>query len=132
MGKEKTQIVVTPLLRGTFLFDAISTEIFALTLLFFANRIGSLAGVNTIVTIRIVGIGSVFPTFFSFWAARRKILPKNLVLLFAIMCVLWVLGSIVLIVLVPFTNIGIMGISVVAFLVTIVASSLFYFYFSNH
>jgi hypothetical protein len=131
MTRRKKQTSVTPLLRATFLFDAISTGLFALVLIIFANFIGNLAGVDNILTIRMVGIASIVPTFFSFWAASKKILPTNLIFIFALMCVIWVIGSIVLITLVPFTTTGIIGIGVVAFLVAVVASSLLYFYFSN-
>ncbi|MXQ53100.1 hypothetical protein [Shimazuella alba] len=41
-------------------------------LIFFANITGKLAGVEAITTIRIIGIGSIFPAFFGFWHQNKS------------------------------------------------------------
>jgi hypothetical protein len=131
MAQNKNQILMTPILRRVFLFDAIGTGVFAFLLIFFADLTGELAGVDSIITIQIVGIGSIFPASFSFWAARKERLPAILILLFATMCLIWVIGSMILMFLVPFTMIGMVGIATVAFLVAIGGSFMFYFYYTQ-
>lgn len=128
----KKQIAMNPILRRVFLFDAIGTTIFALLLIFFAKLVSELSGIDDILTIQIVGIGSIFPATFSFWAARKESLPAILLLLFATMCFIWVVGSVMLVFLVPLTTIGIVGILTVAFLVAIGGSFMFYFYFTQN
>ncbi|SHE87783.1 hypothetical protein SAMN05444392_10492 [Seinonella peptonophila] len=131
MAQNKKQILVNPVLRWVFLFDAIGTGIFALLLMLLAKLTGELIGVESTITIQIVGIGSIFPASFSFWAARKEKLPAILVLLFATMCLIWVIGSIILMYLVPFTVIGMIGIATVAFLVALGGSFLYYFYYTR-
>jgi hypothetical protein len=87
-ARNRKQILISPILRWVFLFDAVGTGLFALMLIFFANITGKLAGVDAITTIRIIGIGSLFPAFFGFWTSKQKQLPASLILLFAMICMI--------------------------------------------
>jgi hypothetical protein len=49
-----------------------SAGLFALMLIFFANITGKLAGVDAITTIRIIGIGLLFPAFFGCWISNQN------------------------------------------------------------
>ncbi|MXQ55454.1 hypothetical protein [Shimazuella alba] len=131
MELHKKQIVMTPLLRKVFLFDAVGTGVFALVLIFFANFTGEITGITNTMMIRLIGIGSIIPASFSFWAASRIRLQKIFILLFAIVCTIWVIGSFILILLLPFPVMGVLSMVCVAICVGIVGGFLFYFYFRN-
>jgi hypothetical protein len=131
MERNEKQIVMTPLLRKVFLFDAVGTGIFAFVLIFFTNFTAEITGTTNTMMIRLFGVGSIIPTSFSLWAASRVQLHKINILLFAIVCALWVIGSCLLIFLIPFPVIGILSIACVAICVGIVGGFMFYFYFRN-
>lgn len=125
---KKKQVVVTQTLRWVLLINAISTGGFGLVLLFFGGFVGELTGIDSVLSIRLVGLGLVVFVMFVYWASTQKIMSANMLLAFALIDLIWVIDSAIMISYLPLTLIGIVGIVLVAILVGIFSLFEFYFY----
>ncbi|SHF38270.1 hypothetical protein SAMN05444392_1197 [Seinonella peptonophila] len=125
------KVTISNGLKWILLVNTFSTGGFALILLLFGNFVGQLTGIENGLIIRFVGFGLLVFVSFTFWAAKQKQIPANMLLTFAAIDLIWVIDSAILISLLPLTVVGIIGIILVALLVAIFSIFEFYFYKVN-
>jgi hypothetical protein len=128
---DKKLIQVTTGLYRVLLINAIATGAFGLLLLFFGDTVGKLVGMDNSMAIRIVGFGLIIFITFVYWASRQKVISANMLLVFAIIDLIWVIDSLILISYFSMTIIGLVGVLLVALLVAVFSFFEFYYYRVN-
>jgi hypothetical protein len=127
----KKMVQVTKGLQFLLLINALSTGFFGLVLLLFGGTVGNITGIEHPLTIRIAGFGLLIFISFVYWASKQKDIPANMLLVFAIIDLLWVIDSFLLVFYLPLTTFGIIIVILVAILVAVFSFYEFYFYRVN-
>jgi hypothetical protein len=128
MSQKTQHIEITKMHRLILLIYAFETGILAFALLIFAEEISQLLGMDSMMTIRLIGVASILPFIAGYWAAMQRKCPKFLFLFLAMLGEIWVLGSILLFFFVPLTMIGKIAVILVAAMIAGVGGFLFYLY----